>query len=468
MSKWHSTVSRRDFMKALGLTGAGIGAAVATAPLVSDLSELATSSKAGYTNPWYVKELDYETASVEIDWSIFERWEAGNDPGAPSGSLGYNAPNDPDLIDSLQYRAGVSATIAKIQADNRAADKPGYQIRDYALNQAASYLSFGRGLDPSYRPWTGGSVTTPDKLGVPRWSGTPEEATKICRAAGHFLGTAKIGVLELTDNVKKLIGAGYARFEDVSEPYEDGRIKVIPNSYKWALVYLVRQPVEMMKRYPSFQYTAHNYGYMYGPIIEERLRRFIKTLGYHAVTANQSRAPMNVGAGALSGIGELCRISHQLTPEWGPIIRYSPSIITDLPLAPTKPIDAGAFRFCEDCVICGHACNGINGWTPINLTKEPTWEVTGPWNRVGVKAYQFYWPRCYFCTFCQSSCPWGTHNLSNIHEIVKAISSYTTIFNGFFANMDHQFGYGRHHTDKYFNDWWDRDLNSWYDDTILH
>lgn len=466
MSKWHSTVTRRDFMKAIGLTGGGIGAAMATAPLVGDLSELATSSKANFTNPWYVKELELETASVEIDWSMFKTWEGGTDPGAPSGSLGYNVPDDPDLIDSLQYRAGVSATIAKIQEDNRNADKPGYQIRDYALAQGSSYLSFGRGLESV--PWTGGSVTTPDQLGVAKWSGTPEEATNMCRAAAHFYGVAKIGVIELTENTKKLMGKDQVRFENTSEPYEDGRIKVIPNSYKWALVYLIRQPIETNKRYPAYQNIGSNYGYMYGPIVKERLTRFIKCLGYNAVTPNQSRAPMNVGAGAISGIGELCRISHQLTPEWGPMIRYSPSLITDLPLAPTRPIDSGAFRFCADCVICGHACNGINGWTPINLDKEPSWEITGPWNREGVKAYQFYWPRDYFCTFCQQSCPWGTHNLSNIHEMVKAIASYTTIFNGFFADMDHQFGYGRHHTDEYFNSWWDRNLNTWYDDTILH
>jgi hypothetical protein len=33
MSKFHSTVSRRTFMKGLGLAGAGLGTAAATAPV---------------------------------------------------------------------------------------------------------------------------------------------------------------------------------------------------------------------------------------------------------------------------------------------------------------------------------------------------------------------------------------------------------------------------------------------------
>ncbi|PKH45665.1 reductive dehalogenase, partial [Dehalococcoides mccartyi] len=40
MSKFHSTLSRRDFVKALGLSGAGLGLASAAAPAFHDLDEL--------------------------------------------------------------------------------------------------------------------------------------------------------------------------------------------------------------------------------------------------------------------------------------------------------------------------------------------------------------------------------------------------------------------------------------------
>jgi hypothetical protein len=39
MSKFHSTLSRRDFMKALGVTGAGIGAGMAVSPAFHDRLE---------------------------------------------------------------------------------------------------------------------------------------------------------------------------------------------------------------------------------------------------------------------------------------------------------------------------------------------------------------------------------------------------------------------------------------------
>ncbi len=72
MSKFHSTVSRRDFMKGLGLGAAGLGAAAATAPVFHDLDEM-TSQHQGLKRPWYVNELDYGNTTVEIDWGMMQR-----------------------------------------------------------------------------------------------------------------------------------------------------------------------------------------------------------------------------------------------------------------------------------------------------------------------------------------------------------------------------------------------------------
>ncbi|MEE8582833.1 MAG: twin-arginine translocation signal domain-containing protein, partial [Dehalococcoidales bacterium] len=65
MNKLHSTVSRRDFMKVLGLAGAGLGAAAATAPVFHDLDEVIASPQANWKRPWYVREVDQPT--LELD-----------------------------------------------------------------------------------------------------------------------------------------------------------------------------------------------------------------------------------------------------------------------------------------------------------------------------------------------------------------------------------------------------------------
>ncbi|QBX63425.1 twin-arginine translocation signal domain-containing protein [Dehalococcoides mccartyi] len=73
MSEFHSTISRRDFMKALGLTGASIGVASAASPIFHDLDEVSSSASATWKRPWYVKQTDEPT--MEVDWDKLERYD---------------------------------------------------------------------------------------------------------------------------------------------------------------------------------------------------------------------------------------------------------------------------------------------------------------------------------------------------------------------------------------------------------
>lgn len=58
MHSFHSTVSRRDFMKTLGLASAGIGATAAISPVFHDMDEVIASPTAGWKRAWFVKEVD--------------------------------------------------------------------------------------------------------------------------------------------------------------------------------------------------------------------------------------------------------------------------------------------------------------------------------------------------------------------------------------------------------------------------
>ena len=65
MTKHHSTISRRDFLKILGLGGVGLGAAAVAAPVFHDLDEVIASPQAEFKRPWYVKEVDKPTMEVD-------------------------------------------------------------------------------------------------------------------------------------------------------------------------------------------------------------------------------------------------------------------------------------------------------------------------------------------------------------------------------------------------------------------
>ena len=73
---YHSSTSRRDFMKALGL---GAGAVVAAGAGMSsngfaDMDEMLSSPLAETNHPWWIQEVGKPT--VEIDWDRIERFDA--------------------------------------------------------------------------------------------------------------------------------------------------------------------------------------------------------------------------------------------------------------------------------------------------------------------------------------------------------------------------------------------------------
>ena len=69
VSQFHSIVSRREFMKALGLAGAGIGATSVMSPASYDLDELISSPQSLWKRPWYVKQRDLYNPTNDVDWA---------------------------------------------------------------------------------------------------------------------------------------------------------------------------------------------------------------------------------------------------------------------------------------------------------------------------------------------------------------------------------------------------------------
>ncbi len=457
MNRFHSTVSRREFMKGLGVAGAGVGAASLISPTFHDLDELTASGNVSVKHPWFVKERPAYDPTVDVDWDQIK-------PFTLNGA-GYSF--------GVKTGDGQAEKTAAWKAEQLKKNAPGNSLKDLALSAGAGFLSFGAGLTSV--PWYGIDVTTPAQRGVTKWTGSAEEAAQMVRAALHFFGSPRAGFLEFNQRYINLsVRQNGVRIETTDQPRDDGSTKVIPAACQSAIVYVVKQPNEMSNfgdhTAPQLEYSSAlnlgaTIGYAMGPIIQNRMQRFVKTLGYHAFTGVES---YNVANGVMAGLSELSRNSHSCTPEEGTIIRYTPSIITDLPLPQTTPIDAGMTRFCYECKTCAEACP----WETLSTETEPTWDITqkGPkgeantWNRPGVKRWPMNFPNCHGCNFCDVNCVFSQKNAASIHSTVRAIVSNTSLFNSFFAQMDRAFGYGDN-TD--YEGWWNRDLSKWPYDTIL-
>lgn len=473
MSKFHTTVSRREFMKGLGLAGAGIGAATVAGPSFQDLDAFNAAPEANYREPWWVSLKEHKNPTVEIDWQNFQHWDVGDD--ANPIQYGY-ATTDQSIIDGKDKRSQITQEQNDMRSEKLLAGIEGYDLKANALYGAAGVhriRNFGGEV-----PWDGPSVTTPEKLGVPKWSGSPEDATKLLRAASHFAGSPKIGITDIDADTKKLFRPKYSRFENTDTPYIEGKVKVIPDSYRTIISFAVRQQINFAKMGgltaprnlgPGVRYANIHY-------IGARIMAFIKGMGYNVLqdwatgSGGNSWGRSNVPHAVMAGLGELSRNGHNMAHEWGTAGIYQGTLVTDMPLAPTNPIDFGGHRFCKTCMTCATDCQAINGQTPLSLEKEPTWETTGPWNRQGIKAFQIMWPLCTTaCPICDPVCPFSSlgdmDGNAIVHSVVKVSQKFTPVFNGFFTEMERSFGFDHHWEPEDWEAWWNRDLTKWkYDD----
>ena len=215
MDKFHSTVSRRDFLKILGLGGVGLGAAAVSAPVFHDLDELMASPQSELKRPWYVKGADKPT--VEIDWKIMKRFNYYEVMWANGLRKAWGPENYDKIMIARQENR------IKFIKENR----PGYTIRDQALHESALWapVSF---LGPQ-------TSKTPEQLGVPHWEGTHEENARMIRAFLKVHGAAQVGFVELESNTTEKLIYSYDTphfypafkpgkqlvFEAVDDPLED-------------------------------------------------------------------------------------------------------------------------------------------------------------------------------------------------------------------------------------------------------
>jgi epoxyqueuosine reductase len=467
MSKFHNTISRRNFMKALGLAGAGLGAATATMPVFHDLDELAASPLADQKRPWYVKERDYYDPTTDIDWDVKQRFNR-----------------------ELRTRDVWTDEVAdKASSDGKArmaqgltGNLPGYSFKTQTLAESMEIMRDAIECDLG---WTGVQdedlwIDTPEERGVPKWTGTPEENGKLMQAASRYFGGALMGFAEMDSRWRNKVVVDRTRngaivYEDVDQGYQVGgrRIpnskQVIPNKPMYAFVAGTFDCFDMSK-YRQGVYPAPNrMGGVFHRIHHPAIWNFLRGLGYQMLgDGGHQTDPTTVGeSGVLTGLAELSRQGYySLSPEAGTLLNME-SFITDLPLPSTKPIDAGMFRFCSTCKMCSNSCPV----DAISVETEPAWE---PWCGTvnGVETHQHNVGHKHFaqnicacdlyrdttndgCYTCYGACTFAVGNEAMVHSVVKGLIPTTSLLNGFFASMGEAFGYGLKDDPEA---WWD-DLN---------
>ncbi|MEN8614772.1 reductive dehalogenase [Dehalogenimonas sp. THU2] len=459
-------------MKSLGLVGAGIASSTAITPKVFDLDELAASGEIR-KYPWFVKEIGFKNPTVEVDWKLLKSYDSNN-------VYKFTTEETEQMVQNQLN------TMKKGVANNT----PGMTLRDFAVLEGLRTTMLSVPLtrdEPSFNYTT----TAPSKpagytrkdLGWPKWELNPEENLRTLASAIHLFGGRDISAIEVDEDVKKIFFSNASnkaiRFEDIDAPIETASSISIPNKCKWMVVFTIPQ-----SRLSGFSHvTTGKYGvyggYSDAAVMMTRIQGFIRAMGWLAVNkggGTGSQIASNTGFGVVAGNGELGRCDYVLSPKYGALIRLTEFFLTDMPLSPTPPIDAGMWRFCQTCKKCGSMCPS----SAISLENEPTWEPSGPWNGTGRKCYPINYKLCLpwrgmpghgaeagtgGCSQCQVACVFTKLNDSSIHDVIKGTVATTGIFDSFFRTMDDAFGYGKGFTSPineiFFSpeQWWNRDLD---------
>jgi len=494
MAKFHSTVSRREFMQGLGLTGAGIGAAALIAPTFHDLDELMSSEPANWKRPWWVKSRPAENPTVELDWSLIQRFDQRLSAQSNYTNAKYAGTDE---------WAKVATKAAQINAD--VLGKKGNTLRDKSLQSASTYFYSALIFTASTLTGPTKGIKTPEQTGLPKWTGTPEEGSRILRAASVFFGAGAMGSSDLQ---KKLVftymKAGDAKtgatandatyinswppplasgpkidFENVPVGYETADRKVLPDAVALHEVGIMIPMAKDAWRCaipdaPSGISGAANISRyrMWTCSVQPGIQAFLTGLGYHGYgypfpDMSGGLVPAQA-SGVLGGIAEMGRHSDAaISPEFGANMGYY-SFLTDMPIANDAPIDAGIYRFCHSCHKCANLCPSMS----ISQDSEPSWDLPQGYKvpnmnqQTGKKLFWTDMHSCvkyrnaYGCTICRPVCTFNTNNAA-IHQYIKTTISNTTLFNSFFYRMSEPFGYGLHDPDQ----WWDLSLPIWGTDS---
>ncbi|HEX9798424.1 MAG TPA: reductive dehalogenase domain-containing protein [Anaerolineales bacterium] len=433
-----SKVSRRDFIKGLGAAGAV--ASVAAVFTEASAAAKAPSAYAGWENRRGTEYFDrsrFEVAKPESyqvvgtlkrrDTRVYDsRARLGGHQRGEDAVTKYDA-GDPFWADYYAKNPADGDGLPQPDTDRMLRDEwypPQQAIVEAGAERRTEFATTGEGFLAA--AW---SIAYQD-FSYPRPSSPPEEADweEVSTVRGEFKSP------ELASKFIKGIAANFGAtlcriteaqpawfyangLRGVEEDVAIGDEFEIRPWWKYAIV--VTRPMEFdaLGADPNF---GNSYsGYNPSTYVATHVARSIKALGYPSrVEAPMAGYEMFVVPFAVdAGFGELARTCNCVSPDMGGNFRQS-VVLTNLPLAMDKPINAGVADFCKKCKICSEYC-----WTgSISMDDEPNWEEAGVlrwdvngftcsmgWNQVsGGDSYPENAPGGGLrgCRACISVCPW--------------------------------------------------------------
>jgi reductive dehalogenase len=440
-----------------------------------------------------VTERELLDPTDEIDWDILTRYDRRWQSQTRRIQTYFS--------ESYSRRSADSDAGSAIRAQRYANQEPGFDHKARAFSGAVR-TNRAHSFDASWEgPVDLAWADTPEEMGLPKWQGTPEEASQMLRAAMRFFGASHMGFADLDNTWRnKLViayttaGARNMDWGDGSLPSDADSVRIVyenvdrgyegENGAKWVV------PTKQMSLIVAGMPTARHFAkfdasLFPGPnstgrneeaVVYAGTFQFLRGLGYQFLSDwGHQTDPTNVGASSvLTGIGESSRQNNYwLTPEYGNA-SYVQSAFTDLPLAPTNPIDAGMWKFCQSCHMCSRSCPAES----IDDSNEPSWEPEPYENKavtfhcLGVKHFWNNMIKCQDtrrkingCNRCWGNCTFSTARGAMVHDIIRGTIAQTSLMNGFFYSLGETFGYGQMENP---DDWWKMNLPVFgYDGTAV-
>ena len=326
---------------------------------------------------------------------------------------------------------------------------PGFSLVDYAFSGAALTAAqashSGRGNQNSgFYSWSPLGVASKPE-GVPRWEGSPEEASRIVAKAGKYYGAVGVGFTEFdrrwvyshNSDGRPIV------FEDVEAGYVTEEKAVIPESHTSVIAITVPMEVEEMMYAPTILNPVSSMGYSRMPMVAGSIAEFIRGIGYNAIPCGNDTA-LSVPIAIQAGLGHLGRHGRLITWERGPMVRIA-KIFTDLPLPQSPLAPRGIVEFCDVCEKCARECP--SGSIPEG---PRTYEGHSEANNPGVLKWYCnadtcldYWREVGSgCSICFRVCNF-TKEEGVSHDIVKWFIRNAPQLNRFWVWADDMMGYGK-------------------------